>query len=74
MRRDLGQGYASEDKELVGVKNAVLVIHENDELIAVFLLQLTPPALQALTVEQLMGKGCVAVVGSGLLACAKVVR
>ena len=62
----MGQRYASEDKELVSVKNAVLVCDENDELVAVFLLELTPPALQTLTSEQVMGKRSVAVVGSGL--------
>ena len=50
----------------MGVKDAVLVSDENDELVPVFLLQLLPPALQPLTSEQMLGKGCVAVVGCGL--------
>ena len=51
----------------MGVKNAVLVSHKDDELIAVVLLELLPPALQTLPLEQVVGKGCVAVIGHGLL-------
>ena len=46
----------------MGVEDGIVVSNEDDELIAIFLLQLAAPALWTLTVEQVVRKERVGVV------------
>jgi hypothetical protein len=73
VRRDAGQRHAGEDQELVGVKDGIAVSDEDDELVAVFLLQLAAPTLRTLTVEQVMGKGQVGGICSRCTWCRRLV-
>ena len=56
MRWRVAKGNADQDKEFVDVKNTILITDKDNDLIAVFLFQLTLPTEDTLSAQQTMSQ------------------